>query len=94
MSQGEQQQKFTEDVSRAVKRMQAWWEEVRQFEELSRQQPGQTAWATLARSIEERERLRRELERIAYERGIRQAEKFGHSGMAEDLRLVLDGLGN
>ena len=35
-----------------------------------------------------------ELERLAYERGIRQAEKFDHSGMAEDLRLALDGLGN
>jgi hypothetical protein len=32
--------------------------------------------------------------RIAYERSIRQAEKFGHSDMAEDLRLALDGLGN
>jgi tetratricopeptide (TPR) repeat protein len=25
----------------------------------------------------------------AYERGIHQAEKFGHSGMAEDLRLAI-----
>ena len=31
--------------------------------------------------------------RAAYEMGVRQAEKFGHSGMAEDLRLALDGLG-
>jgi len=31
--------------------------------------------------------------RAAYDMGIRQAEKFGHSGMAEDLRLALDGLG-
>ncbi len=35
-------------------------------------------------------RLGREGEaRAAYERGIGQAEKFGHSGMAEDLRLAL-----
>jgi hypothetical protein len=27
--------------------------------------------------------------RVAYKTGIRQAEKFGHSGMAEDLRLGL-----
>jgi DNA invertase Pin-like site-specific DNA recombinase len=27
--------------------------------------------------------------RDAYEAGIRQAEKFGHTGMAEDLRLAL-----
>ena len=31
--------------------------------------------------------------RTAYEMGISQAEKFGHSGMAEDLRLALIGLG-
>lgn len=31
--------------------------------------------------------------RSAYERGIEQAEKFGHSGMAEDLRLAASGLG-
>jgi tetratricopeptide (TPR) repeat protein len=31
--------------------------------------------------------------RAAYEMGINQAEKFGHSGMAEDLRLALIGLG-
>jgi site-specific DNA recombinase len=35
-------------------------------------------------------RLGRENEvRAAYEAGIRQAEKFGHSGMAEDLRVAL-----
>jgi hypothetical protein len=35
-------------------------------------------------------RLGREDEaRNAYEAGIRQAEKFGHSGMAEDLRLAI-----
>ena len=32
--------------------------------------------------------------RAGYEKGIGQAEKFGHSGMAEDLRLVISGLGN
>ncbi len=31
--------------------------------------------------------------RAAYEKGVEQAEKFGHSGMAEDLRLALIGLG-
>jgi tetratricopeptide (TPR) repeat protein len=31
--------------------------------------------------------------RTAYEMGVSQAEKFGHSGMAEDLRLALIGLG-
>jgi tetratricopeptide (TPR) repeat protein len=31
--------------------------------------------------------------RAAYEMGINQAEKFGHSGMAEDLRLALIELG-
>lgn len=30
--------------------------------------------------------------RTVYERGIRQAEKHGHSGMAEDLRMTLAGL--
>ena len=35
-------------------------------------------------------RLGREDEaRAAYEKGIRQAEKFGHSDMAEDLRVAL-----
>jgi tetratricopeptide (TPR) repeat protein len=35
-------------------------------------------------------RLGREDEaRAAYERGISQAEKYGHSGMAEDLRLAI-----
>jgi predicted Zn-dependent protease len=36
---------------------------------------------------------RKDEARSAYEAGIRQAEKFGHSGMAEDLRLALIGLG-
>ncbi|MDQ3913628.1 MAG: tetratricopeptide repeat protein [Actinomycetota bacterium] len=31
--------------------------------------------------------------RAYYERGVRQAEKHGHSGMAEDLRLALIQLG-
>src|ERR671932_1346971 len=31
--------------------------------------------------------------RTAYETGVRQAEKYGHSGMAEDLRLALIQLG-
>ncbi len=31
--------------------------------------------------------------RVAYEAGVNQAEKFGHAGMAEDLRLALIGLG-
>jgi len=31
--------------------------------------------------------------RAAYERGISQAETFGHSGMAEDLRLAMIQLG-
>lgn len=31
--------------------------------------------------------------RTAYETGVRQAEKHGHSGMAEDLRLALLQLG-
>jgi predicted Zn-dependent protease len=30
--------------------------------------------------------------RTAYEKGIGQSEKFGHSGMADDLRLALIGL--
>ena len=36
---------------------------------------------------------RKEEARAAYERGINQAEKFGHSGMAEDLRLAIIQLG-
>jgi len=30
--------------------------------------------------------------RAAYGKGVKQAEKFGHSGMAEDLRVALVGL--
>ena len=41
------------------------------------------------------ERLGRESDaRTAYERGIHQAEKFGHTGMAEDLRIAFIGLGD
>ena len=36
---------------------------------------------------------RKDEARAAYEGGVQQAEKFGHSGMAEDLRLALIGLG-
>jgi tetratricopeptide (TPR) repeat protein len=36
---------------------------------------------------------RRDEARVAYERGIDQAEKFGHSGMAEDLRDAMIQLG-
>ena len=35
---------------------------------------------------------RKEEARATYERGIGQAEKFGHSGMTDDLRLALIGL--
>jgi predicted Zn-dependent protease len=36
---------------------------------------------------------RKDEARAAYEAGLTQAEKFGHTGMAEDLRLALIGLG-
>lgn len=36
---------------------------------------------------------RRDEARVAYERGIEQAEKYGHSGMADDLRGALSQLG-
>src|SRR5215218_10221801 len=32
---------------------------------------------------------RRDEARATYERGVQQAEKYGHSGMAEDLRLAI-----
>ena len=35
---------------------------------------------------------RTEEARAAYSEGIGQAEKFGHSGMAEDLRAALEGV--
>jgi len=45
------------------------------------------AWARLGEVLR---RLGREDEaRAAYERGVEQAEKYGHSGMAEDLRLAI-----
>jgi tetratricopeptide (TPR) repeat protein len=36
---------------------------------------------------------RKDEARAVYEKGVRQAEKHGHSGMAEDLRLALIQLG-
>lgn len=36
---------------------------------------------------------RKDEARAAYETGIAQAEKYGHSGMAEDLRLAMIQLG-
>ncbi len=36
---------------------------------------------------------RKDEARVAYETGIRQAEKFGHGGMAEDLRVAIIQLG-
>ena len=49
------------------------------------------AWARLGEVLS---RLGREDEaRTAYDTGIRQAEKYGHGGMAEDLRLALIRLG-
>ena len=36
---------------------------------------------------------RKDEARTAYETGVRQAEKHGHSGMAEDLRLAILQLG-
>lgn len=37
---------------------------------------------------------RRDEARTSYERGVEQAEKHGHSGMADDLRASLAQLGN
>ena len=49
------------------------------------------AWARLGEVLS---RLGREDEaRKAYETGIRQAEKHGHGGMADELREALVGLG-
>jgi tetratricopeptide (TPR) repeat protein len=36
---------------------------------------------------------RKDEARAAYERGVQQAEKYGHGGMAEDLRLAIIQLG-
>ncbi len=45
------------------------------------------AWARLGEVLR---RLGREDEaRSAYERGVQQAEKYGHSGMAEEMRLAI-----
>jgi hypothetical protein len=49
------------------------------------------AWGRLGEVLG---RLGREDEaRKAYEAGIRQTEKYGHDGMADDLRAALVGLG-
>jgi tetratricopeptide (TPR) repeat protein len=49
------------------------------------------AYLRLGEALQKIERV--DEARAAYEMGISQAEKFGHSGMAEDLRLALIGLG-
>ena len=36
---------------------------------------------------------RKDEARVAYDRGVQQAEKYGHSGMADDLRLAIIQLG-
>jgi tetratricopeptide (TPR) repeat protein len=36
---------------------------------------------------------RKDEARAAYERGVRQAEKYGHTGMAEELRIAIIQLG-
>jgi len=58
---------------------------------VSRHEDEGNAWGRLGEVLQ---RLGREDEaRIAYETGIRQAEKFGHGGMADELRLSLVNLG-
>jgi hypothetical protein len=60
------------------------------IQEDTRQDEG-NAWARLGEVLE---RLGREDEaRRAYEMGVRQAEKYGHSGMADELRAALVSLG-
>jgi tetratricopeptide (TPR) repeat protein len=49
------------------------------------------AYLRLGEALQKIERV--DEARAAYEMGISQAEKFSHSGMAEDLRLALIGLG-
>jgi predicted TPR repeat methyltransferase len=50
--------------------------------------------AAIRRLGEALEKVGREDEaHAAYEAGVNQAEKFGHAGMAEDLKLALIGLG-
>ncbi len=59
----------------------------------------ETSWSGLSGNAYLRlgdayERLGRDDEaRAAYERGVGQAEKFGHDGMADALRLALSELG-
>ena len=59
----------------------------------------ETSWSGLSGNTYLRlgdayERLGRDDEaRAAYERGVGQAEKFGHDGMADALRLALSELG-
>jgi predicted Zn-dependent protease len=58
---------------------------------VSRHEDEGNAYARLGEVLQ---RLGREDEaRAAYETGIRQAEKFGHGGMADELRLALVDLG-
>jgi predicted Zn-dependent protease len=58
---------------------------------VSRHEDEGNAWGRLGEVLR---RLGREDEaRAAYEAGVRQAEKFGHSGMADDLRLAIIQLG-
>jgi hypothetical protein len=60
------------------------------IQENARQDEG-NAYARLGEVLQ---RLGRKDEaRAAYERGVQQAEKFGHSGMADDLRVALIRLG-
>ncbi len=60
----------------------------------------ETSWSglpgnTYLRLGDAYERLGRDDEaRTAYERGVGQAEKFGHDGMADALRLALSELGH
>ena len=54
---------------------------------LSRHEDEGNAWGRLGEVLQ---RLGRGDEaRAAYETGVRQAEKYGHSGMAEELRLAI-----
>ena len=58
---------------------------------LARHEDEGNAWGRLGEVLQ---RLGREDEaRAAYEAGVRQAEKYGHSGMADELRRALIELG-
>jgi predicted Zn-dependent protease len=58
---------------------------------LSRHEDEGNAWGRLGEVLQ---RLGREDEaRAAYETGVRQAEKHGHGGMADELRLAIVQLG-